>query len=299
MKLRLLLPALLLFMMILAACSQEAPSTTETIGPGEATAVASPGDIRPDPDDTATGYPAPEPAASVAEAPAAEELPASSADAVFTGGDSDAEAPVMAVNAVPSDEIALDTGDLPYLPAVLAVDAAPYRVDAEVGPTGLPAHWRVEFSPDNEPGTAAVDPVLYVIPVEAYRAHWAEAEDMGVDGALTALIMTIEAGARPFQDGGVPGLPVEHVGTAFNDLAAQGEYLALENVTGLRFVGRFVQEPVAVSNEGLTYVFLGFSNDGQYLISFFYPIRSETLPDSPAAVDEATPLRCRTIHMDT
>ncbi len=287
MKQRYLLPALLLFL-ILAACNQEAPPAPETTGPTAATAVTSSVDTVPEPAGSASGYPAPETDAPVADAPGAEELPASSADAVFTGGDSGDEEPVMAANAIPADEITLDPGALPYMPTVLAVDAVPYRVDDMVGPTGLPAHWRIEFTPENEGETAAAAPVLYVIPVEAYRALWAEAGDLGVDGALTALIMTIEAGARPFQDGGVPGLPVEHVGTAFNDLAAQGEYLALENVTGLRFVGRFVQQPVAVSNDGMTYVFLGFSNDGQYLISFFYPIRSETLPASPAAADEAT-----------
>ncbi|MEZ4519365.1 MAG: hypothetical protein R3C44_21910 [Chloroflexota bacterium] len=38
------------------------------------------------------------------------------------------------------------------------------------------------------------------------------------------------------------------------------------------------------TNEGLTYVFLGFTDDGQYFISFFYPIET---PELPAIITEA------------
>lgn len=278
MKLRNLLPVLLLVVMVLVACNQDAPQTGDPPGSAEATAVPDEATIDFEPA-SGSSDPAPE-----TDDPAAVEPATSSPDAAEDRGE---ERPAPVANAVLSDEIIIEPGELPYTPTVLAVDSMPYRLDEVAGPSGLPAHWRIDFAPsDEDDQNAAAEPVLYVIPVEAYRALWAEAGDMGIDGTLTALIMTIEQGAQPFQDAGVPGLPVEHVGTAFNDLAAQGEYLALDNVTGLRFVGRFSDESTVVSNEGLTYVFLGFTNDGQHLVTFFHPIRTDSLPDSPGDATE-------------
>ncbi len=51
----------------------------------------------------------------------------------------------------------------------------------------------------------------------------------------------------------------------------------------MRFVGRFNQDANPVTNEGLFYIFQGFSHDGNYFYSFFYPVSTAVLAES---VDE-------------
>jgi uncharacterized protein YraI/heat shock protein HslJ len=80
-------------------------------------------------------------------------------------------------------------------------------------------------------------------------------------------------------------LPFEEV-TGVNDLAVQGEFVDFDWFGGLRFVGRFQQDPNPVIDEGLFYIFQGFNDDGSCLISFFYPVSSEQLPDTAEEVPE-------------
>ncbi len=80
-------------------------------------------------------------------------------------------------------------------------------------------------------------------------------------------------------------LPFEEV-TGVNDLAVQGEFVNFDWFGGLRFVGRFQQDPNPVIDEGLFYIFQGFNDDGSCLISFFYPVSSEQLPDTAEEVPE-------------
>jgi hypothetical protein len=54
--------------------------------------------------------------------------------------------------------------------------------------------------------------------------------------------------------------------------------------TGYRFVGRYAQDANPVTNQGLRYVYQGFTNDGQYLVSFWYPVSTPALPNDVAAV---------------
>lgn len=264
-KMQLLL-LLLIGLLALAACGEEAETNSQAAAASDGVVALAPNTPTAAAEPVATADPTPE-----------EEL---APDEPAAAGQAGAGEPLTVTQSEPlTTTITIDLAELPFEARVLQSSELPYRMDPSTGPSGLPAHFRVEFVPVATSAMEAALPQLYVIPVEAYRAQWAEADDMGVDGTLTALIMTIEDGLRPFQEAGVPGIPVELVGAAFNDLAVQGEYVALENVTGLRFVGRYVAEPEAVSNDGLTYIFFGFSNDGRFLISFFYPIRTDALPD--------------------
>ena len=54
----------------------------------------------------------------------------------------------------------------------------------------------------------------------------------------------------------------------------------------MRFVGRFNQDANPVTNEGLFYIFQGFSHDGNYFYSFFYPVTTGVLPNTAAEVSE-------------
>ena len=52
---------------------------------------------------------------------------------------------------------------------------------------------------------------------------------------------------------------------------------------GVRFIGRFNDFEIPVTNGELYYVFQGVTRDGQYLISFMYPITTNALPDLPGS----------------
>ena len=90
---------------------------------------------------------------------------------------------------------------------------------------------------------------------------------------------------NPAPTSGMAALPSsEFVG--YNDLAVQvgravpaSELNLLSSTqTGYRFVGRWAQDANPVTNQGLRYVYQGYSNDGKYLVSFVYPVSTDALP---------------------
>jgi hypothetical protein len=96
----------------------------------------------------------------------------------------------------------------------------------------------------------------------------------------------------PAPTSGYPALPYEALGAGTNDLAVQvakAVSQAQPNTTsatqdGYRFVGRWVQSPNPVTNQGLRYVYQGFTNDGVYLVSFWYPVTTSALPNDASQV---------------
>jgi hypothetical protein len=129
--------------------------------------------------------------------------------------------------------------------------------------------------------------VIYIIPVAEYKQLWEDEGDPGVSIALETLEALLDDPPDEFPTAGIPVLPFEEL-TGTNDLAVQGDYIELGSVDGVRFVGRLAPTPTAVSNEGLQYIFQGFAGDeAEYLVVFFYPVATPTLPDSGAEISAA------------
>jgi hypothetical protein len=87
---------------------------------------------------------------------------------------------------------------------------------------------------------------------------------------------------NPPPTAGLPALPAEEI-SGVNDLAVQiGRAASDENSaskSGYRFVGRWAQDANPVtSDQSLWYTYQGFTNDGRYLVSFFYPVTTKVLP---------------------
>jgi heat shock protein HslJ len=81
---------------------------------------------------------------------------------------------------------------------------------------------------------------------------------------------------------GLPALPPEEI-AGVNDLAVQiGRAVSdadSASKSGYRFVGRWAQDANPVTAESrLWYSYQGFTNDGQYLVSFWYPVTTASLP---------------------
>ena len=179
--------------------------------------------------------------------------------------------------------ISINTFDLPYSYQPNLVQATPYDNTQPPGTTGLPQHIQINFGVTSPADVQPNDPIFYLIPKQAYLDKWQAAGDDGVKNTMGLLDIYLTQQTLPLPTSGMPVLPPERV-AGFNDLAVQGKYLKFENGYGVRFVGRFNQDPNPVTNEGLFYIFQGYSQDGVQLFSFFYPVSTSVLPNSVADV---------------
>jgi heat shock protein HslJ len=184
-------------------------------------------------------------------------------------------------------QIRLDTQGLPSSWQPVSVPATSYDASQPPGPTGLPQHIEILFGAtkpaDRQPGS----PIMYIIPVDAYRQMYNAAGNTSVSKAMDRIFNYTASLPTPAPTSGMPALPYEEV-TGHNDLAVQvgrASYgAASASKSGYRFVGRWAQDANPVTNQGLRYVYQGFTNDGQYLVSFFYPVTTKRLPRTVADV---------------
>ena len=142
----------------------------------------------------------------------------------------------------------------------------PYDASPALGPAGAPAH--VLFS--SESGGE-----LRVIPIADYEAMWNAAGDAMVSNNIAQLRIILAK--RPgLPQAPLPYLPPNH---AYNDVAVQTKFLDFVAGSGIRFVGRFTQNASPVLNPQIRYVFQGLTDDGQYYVSFDYPVSTFNLAD--------------------
>jgi hypothetical protein len=177
-------------------------------------------------------------------------------------------------------EVTLDTQGLPWSWQANLVRATPYTADQPPGPTGLPEHIEINFGVIDPADRMPGDPIMYIIPVDAYRQMWDEAGNPHVTSTIDRIFQWTVALQSPPPTAGLPALPPEEV-TGVNDLAVQiartSPQSGSASRSGYRFVGRWAQDANPVTNQGLRYVYQGFTNDGVYLVAFFYPVTTPQL----------------------
>ena len=192
--------------------------------------------------------------------------------------------PYSALGIAPSD-ISLDTQGLPYSWQPVIVPETPYDQSMPPGPVGMPEHIEILFGVTDPADRQPSDPIMYIIPVNAYRAQWDAAGNPSVSKSIDQIEQYAFTMPNPAPTSGMAALPSsEFVG--YNDLAVQvgravpaSELNLLSSTqTGYRFVGRWAQDANPVTNQGLRYVYQGYSNDGKYLVSFVYPVSTDALP---------------------
>jgi len=182
--------------------------------------------------------------------------------------------------------VQLDMQGLPYPWQTNCVAATPYTASQPPGPTGLPQHVEINFGNVNPQNVKPGEPIIYIIPVAAYEQLWNDNNNPAVSNTLGQLNTLLKDKPEPIPTSGMPVLPYEQV-TGHNDLSVQGKYLTVRSGSGVRFVGRFAQSPVPVSNDNpqLMYIYQGYSTDGTYFVSFFYPVSTSALPQSTAVTE--------------
>ena len=179
-------------------------------------------------------------------------------------------------------EVSIDTQGLPYSWQANLIPATPYDASQPPGPTGLPEHIVINFGVTNPADKQPGDPIMYLIPVDAYELMWDEAGDPNVSASVTKIYSWTVALQAPPPTSGLAALPPEEV-SGFNDLAVHIARAKIEaqsaSKSGYRFVGRWAQDANPVTAESrLMYSYQGFTNDGTYLVSFFYPVTTASLP---------------------
>jgi heat shock protein HslJ len=199
------------------------------------------------------------------------------------------EQPVQSVcNAgIDPDDVTIDTLTLPYeIIQINCVLGTPYNNSQPPGVSGLPDHIQVNFGVTDAADKKLGDPVIYVIPLAEYQELWEQNGDLRVTETYSQVLSLLQARPDPIPTEGMPVLLFEEV-TGNNDLVTQYAYVYTNFGFGVRFVGRFSQgiNPVTNDNPQLYYIFQGLSDDGVFLVSFFYPVRSDEIPNSDEVTD--------------
>ena len=204
-------------------------------------------------------------------------------------------APQVAAQGEPSadmiqpQQVSIDTQGLPYSWQANLAPETPYDASQPPGPKGLPQHIEINFGvtdpADRQPG----DPIMYIIPVTAYEQMWDQAGNPSVTATITKIYSSTVALQSPPPTAGLPALPPEQI-TGYNDLAVQigraQSDVDSASRSGYRFVGRWAQDANPVTAESrLWYTYQGFTNDGQYLVNFFYPVTTAKLPKQADMTD--------------
>ncbi|MEA3440213.1 MAG: META domain-containing protein [Chloroflexota bacterium] len=204
------------------------------------------------------------------------------------GGPAEKSEPAPTVcTGIDMQSIKFDTMGLPYAWQANCIPATLYDNTQPPGATGMPEHAQINFGVTDPQDWQMGDPILYIIPVAEYEQLWNENGDPSVSNEIAQLKQLLANKSDPIPSSNMPALPFS-TSAEVNDLAVQGEYLDIEMGSGVRYVGRFVQDanPVASDNPPLFYIYQGFTSDGVYLISFFYPVTTETLPSADEVTDE-------------
>jgi hypothetical protein len=74
-------------------------------------------------------------------------------------------------------------------------------------------------------------------------------------------------------------LPVLPLFNSTQDIQTQVRHLEFQGGSGIRFITRYAQEVIPVTNPTLFYTFQGLTKDGNYYVSAFFPVYVSSLPD--------------------
>ena len=179
--------------------------------------------------------------------------------------------------------ITFDSMDLPTTWQASCVAATTYDGSQPPTPVGLPEHIEINFGESDPNNIQPTDPIVYIIPVHEYQDLWVINGNQAVSSSIEWLRSLLNGRPEPIPSSNMPILPFERV-SGLNDLSVQGAYLDSPERVGVRFVGRFSQELNPATNEGLFYTYQGGTRDARYLVTFFYPVTSSTLPSNSTEV---------------
>jgi len=192
-------------------------------------------------------------------------------------------------DAMDPGSVSIDTMGLPYSWQANLVEASAYGESQPPGPMGLPEHVQVNFGVTDPGSVQFGDPIIYIIPTEAYKELWNEAGNSVVSDRLGAL-EDLLADRPDLATAQLPVLPFEAyqvMGAGNLGIIAQSEYLDMPWGSGVRFVATPMQGIDVILNRNVVYIEQGLTDDGAFLVSFIYPpVATAALPNDVSEVSE-------------
>jgi heat shock protein HslJ len=149
------------------------------------------------------------------------------------------------------NQVSLDTQGLPYSWQANLVAETPYDASQPPGPMGMPEHLEINFGGVDPADVQPNDPIMYILPVNAYRAQWQAAGNDFVTQQMANIYQMLVTLPVPSPDS-LPTLPPEQTG-GVNDVAVQvsrvnGVTMDSASRDGYRFVGRWAQDANPITN---------------------------------------------------
>ena len=165
-----------------------------------------------------------------------------------------------------------------------------YRDSMSAGLVGLPEHVLITFNGRTPQHLKSSDPLLMIVPVAAYEEMYRPNNDQPITRVMNQIGSMAYNLEQLSPTTSVPVLPLENESGGTYDLAVSTAKIGANPVSaaknGFRFVGRWNQDDNPATNQDLRYVYQGFTNDGAYLVSFWYPVRTEALDDDSMALSQ-------------
>jgi hypothetical protein len=183
-----------------------------------------------------------------------------------------------------------DTMGLLYAWQSNLVEATPYDDSQPPGAMGLPEHMQINFGVTDPKDVQFGDPIIYIIPTEAYKKTWDDADKSVVSDRLAQLeellaerpdLATVDFPVLPFE-------AYQVMGAGNLGVISQAEYLDTPWGSGIRFLATPMQGVNPIINRNVVYIEQGLTDDEQYLVSFFYPpVSTSALPNDVNEISEA------------
>lgn len=185
------------------------------------------------------------------------------------------------------DLVSIDTMGLPYSGQANLVEATPID-DSGDQRLGLPEHIQINFGDSAE--VQVDDPIIYIIPTEAYKQLWDEAGDTVVSEKIAMLEELLDKKPDPNTVRSPIMLPYEAYQVMISPHLlsfVQSEYLDWPWGSGLRYIGILLEDIRPILNREIVYIEQGLTNDGAYLVSFIYPpVSTSEVSDSRDKIPE-------------
>ena len=108
-------------------------------------------------------------------------------------------------------QVSIDTQGLPYSWQANLVPATPYDTSQPPGPKGLPQHIEINFGVADPNMQQSGDPIIYIIPADAYRQMWDQAGNPSISNTISKIYMWTIVIQSPPPISGLPALPPEKI----------------------------------------------------------------------------------------
>lgn len=156
--------------------------------------------------------------------------------------------------------------------------------DASPKLNGLPQHVRFRFGREQlDDSFVPRQRQMNVLPIAAYRALFSPEDQATFDKMIASLKVLLDERPGTVTEP-IAVLPAIDANQVFR---AHLGYIDFDGGSCVRFITAYHQDAEPVTDADTFYTCQGLSNDGQYYISFVYPVTSQALPTNARRVTRA------------